>query len=77
MHGPQTQRLKNDKKELHMYDTHNKLATVQCVLQVMITLKFSRNAKVTCALTGRSPVRPVADDEFGIMHTATRGTEIF
>ena len=27
-----------------------------------MTLKFSRNTKVTRALTGRRPVRPVADD---------------
>ena len=33
-------------------------------LKLKITLKFSRNAKVTQALTGRRPVRPAADDEF-------------
>ena len=31
---------------------------------LMMTLKFSRNAKVTRALTGRRPVRPAADDDF-------------
>ena len=30
----------------------------------MMTLKFSRNAKVTRALTGRRPVRLAADDNF-------------
>ena len=29
-----------------------------------MTLKFSRNAKVTRSLIGRLPVRPLADDEF-------------
>ena len=32
----------------------------------MITLKFSRSAKVTRALTGRRPVRPAADDDLQI-----------
>ena len=31
---------------------------------MMMTLKFSRNAKVTCTLTGRRPVRPAVDDDF-------------
>ena len=30
----------------------------------MMTLKFSRNAKVTCTLTGRRPVRPAVDNDF-------------
>ena len=30
----------------------------------MMTLKISRNAKVTLALTDRHPVRPAADDDF-------------
>ena len=30
-----------------------------------MTLKFNRNAKVTCALTGRHLVPPAADDYFG------------
>ena len=33
----------------------------------MVTLKFSRNAKVTRSLIGRRPVRPLADDEFESM----------
>ena len=42
------------------------LAEVQCVLQPMMTLKSSRNTKVTRDLTGRSPVHPAADDDFEI-----------
>ena len=38
---------------------------IQCVLQLMMTLKFSWNAKVTCALIGRWPVHP-ANDVFEI-----------
>ena len=30
-----------------------------------MTLKFNRNAKVTCALTGRHLAPPAADDYFG------------
>ena len=30
-----------------------------------MTLKFSRNAKVTSSLTGRRLVSPAADDDFG------------
>ena len=37
----------------------------------MITLKFSWNAKVTRDLTGRSPVGPVADDDFEILTTVS------
>ena len=37
---------------------------VQCVLQLMMALKFSRNAKVKRALTGRRTVRSAADDDF-------------
>ena len=36
-----------------------------------MTLKFSRNAKVTRALTGRCPVRPAADDDFEIVNLFT------
>ena len=32
-----------------------------------MTLKFSQNAKVTCALASRSPVRRAADDDFEIV----------
>ena len=32
----------------------------------VMTLNFSRNAKVTRALTSRRPVRPAADDGFEI-----------
>ena len=32
----------------------------------MMSLKFSRNAQVTGALTGRCPVRPAADGDFEI-----------
>ena len=32
----------------------------------MMTLKFSQNTKMTSALTGRRPVRPVVDDGFEI-----------
>ena len=32
----------------------------------MMTLKFSRNAKLTLALTGRRPVRSAADDDLEI-----------
>ena len=41
---------------------------VQRVLQLMMNLKFSQNAKVTRALTGQSPARPVpvADEVFEI-----------
>ena len=35
---------------------------VQCIRQLMMTLKPSENAKVTPALTGRRPVHPAADD---------------
>ena len=37
---------------------------VQSVLQLTMTLKFSRNVKVTRSLIGRRPVRPLANDEF-------------
>ena len=33
---------------------------------MMMSLKFSRNAQVTGALTGRCPVRPAADGDFEI-----------
>ena len=33
-------------------------------MQLMMTLKFSRNGNVTRALTGRRPMRPAADDDF-------------
>ena len=36
----------------------------------MMTLKFSRNAKLTLALTGRRPVRSAADDDFEISRNA-------
>ena len=41
----------------------------------MMTLKFSQNAKVTRTLTGRSPVRPAADDVFEI-HSLPRAAFI-
>ena len=31
-----------------------------------MALKFSQNAKMTRALTGRCPVRPAGDDDFEI-----------
>ena len=34
------------------------------VFRLLITLKFSRNAKVARALADRRPVRPAADDDF-------------
>ena len=37
----------------------------------MMILKFSRNAKVTRALTGRRPVRPASDDDFEIVSFTT------
>ena len=37
----------------------------------MMTLKFSRNAIVTCSLTDRRPVRPAADDDFACLRPAT------
>ena len=39
------------------------------IYQLMITLKFSRNAKLTCALTSQRPVRPAADDDFDTILT--------
>ena len=46
---------------------------VQRVLQLMMNLKFSQNAKVTRALTGQSPARPVpvADEVFEISWTGS------
>ena len=41
-------------------------ADIQCVPQLLMTLKFCRNAQVTRALTGRRSVRPAADDDFEI-----------
>ena len=38
---------------------------VQCILPLMMTLKLSQ--KVTCALAGRRPVHPPANDDFQIM----------
>ena len=35
-------------------------------MQLMMTLKFSRNAIVTRSLTWRRPVRPAADNGFEI-----------
>ena len=43
-----------------------KRADVQCILQPMVTLKFSWNAKVTRILTGWRPVHAAADDDFEI-----------
>ena len=47
------------------------MAKVYCVLQLMMTLKFSRNWKVTRALTEQSPVRPAVDEDFGITELTT------
>ena len=44
---------------------------VQRVLQLMMNLKFRQNAKVTRALTGQSPARPVADEVFEISWTGS------
>ena len=43
-----------------------KRADVQCIVQPMVTLKFSWNAKVTRVLTGWRPVHAAADDDFEI-----------
>ena len=36
------------------------------MMQLMMTFKFSRKAKVTRVLTGTRPVRPAADEGFQI-----------
>ena len=41
-----------------------------------MTLKFSRNAKVTRALTGRRPVRPAADDDFVIKNSQVQSSVV-
>ena len=41
----------------------------------MMTLKFSRNAKVTRALRGRSPVKPATDNDFQITFSNTFGKD--
>ena len=47
--------------------THILVFYLILVLKVLnITLKFSRNAKVTRSLTGQRPLRPAADDDFEV-----------
>ena len=48
------------------WNTKETRAYVQCVLQLMMTLKIILNAKVTRALTDRRLVRLAADDDFEI-----------
>ena len=40
----------------------------------MMTLKFRQNTKMTHVLTGRRPVRPVADDDFEMFQVAPIAT---
>ena len=40
------------------------------MMQLMMTFKFSRNAKVTRVLTGIRPVRPATDEGFKIYRKA-------